>query len=293
MLDSRIKTFITVADNGSFAKAGEQLFLSSVSVIKQINSLEDKLGFKLVNRTHRGISLTDAGVSFYEDCLRLTDLSRAAIMRAQTISGTEQQVIRVGTSIMRPCNALMERWDMLNDGTLPFRIEIVPFDDNPQAVVDIVENFGKTIDCFIGAYGTSKFERKCSIFHLGWSRCMIAVPKAHHLSAKKKLTWKDIEGESLLLVKEGLSDDIDSIRNDIRDNHPGIKIVSYDHLYDIAVFNQCISRNILMESPEFWSGLHPSIITLPMDWEYRIPYGLLYSKEPTDSMRSFINALKA
>ena len=57
MYNPQVKTFITVADAGSFNKAAEQLFVSSTAIIKQMNLLEDHLEVRLFHRSHKGLSL--------------------------------------------------------------------------------------------------------------------------------------------------------------------------------------------------------------------------------------------
>lgn len=61
----QLETFICVADAGSFNKAAEQSYITPTAVIKQINLLEADLGVKLFARTHRGLTLTKAGMSLY------------------------------------------------------------------------------------------------------------------------------------------------------------------------------------------------------------------------------------
>ena len=56
-----MKTFVAVEEEGSFAAAGRKLNLSKPVVSKQIASLEDHLGTRLLNRTTRRNSLTEAG----------------------------------------------------------------------------------------------------------------------------------------------------------------------------------------------------------------------------------------
>ena len=67
MYNPQLETFLRVADAGSFNKASEELFITPTAVIKQINLLEDSLGVKLFDRTHRGLNLTKAGKSLYQD----------------------------------------------------------------------------------------------------------------------------------------------------------------------------------------------------------------------------------
>lgn len=62
-----METFIRAADAGSFSKAAEGAFITPTAVIKQINLLEASLGVKLFERTHRGLVLTSAGRSLYQD----------------------------------------------------------------------------------------------------------------------------------------------------------------------------------------------------------------------------------
>lgn len=50
--------FYVVAQNGSFSKAAEQLFLTQGAISKQIQTLEEILNVKLLNRESRGVTLT-------------------------------------------------------------------------------------------------------------------------------------------------------------------------------------------------------------------------------------------
>jgi DNA-binding transcriptional LysR family regulator len=58
---AELKAFTTVATKGSFVRAAEQLGLSASSISQVIRDLEDRLGVRLLNRTTRSVSLTDAG----------------------------------------------------------------------------------------------------------------------------------------------------------------------------------------------------------------------------------------
>lgn len=56
-----MQLFIRVVEAGSFSAAGRQVGLSPASVFRHINALEDMLGARLLNRTSRTLSLTEAG----------------------------------------------------------------------------------------------------------------------------------------------------------------------------------------------------------------------------------------
>jgi DNA-binding transcriptional LysR family regulator len=61
-----IAIFCRVVDTGSFTKAAEQLQLSRALISKSISRLEARLGARLLNRTTRRLSLTEAGATLFE-----------------------------------------------------------------------------------------------------------------------------------------------------------------------------------------------------------------------------------
>ncbi len=66
-----IRTFVRVAEAGSFAKAADTLNLPRSSVSKLVQDLEAHLGTKLVERTTRSVTMTTEGVAYHERALRL------------------------------------------------------------------------------------------------------------------------------------------------------------------------------------------------------------------------------
>jgi len=70
--------FVRVVDAGSFTRAAEQLRLSRPVVSKYVSRLEDRLGVRLLNRTTRRLSLTEAGRIFHQRSQRgLQDIEQA------------------------------------------------------------------------------------------------------------------------------------------------------------------------------------------------------------------------
>ncbi|WP_062789161.1 LysR family transcriptional regulator [Aquitalea pelogenes] len=61
---SEIRAFVTVAEQGSFAAAADRLDLSRAMVTKLVSALEARLGVRLMHRTTRRLSLTEAGETY-------------------------------------------------------------------------------------------------------------------------------------------------------------------------------------------------------------------------------------
>lgn len=66
-------TFIRVVDTGSFSAAARQINVGQPAVSKLIAQLEERLGVRLITRTTRGLSPTEAGQRFYERAQRALD----------------------------------------------------------------------------------------------------------------------------------------------------------------------------------------------------------------------------
>lgn len=65
---SDIVTLVKVVEAGSFVSAAQGLGVTPSAVSKSVSRLEERLGVRLLNRTTRSLSLTDAGNSFYVRC---------------------------------------------------------------------------------------------------------------------------------------------------------------------------------------------------------------------------------
>jgi DNA-binding transcriptional LysR family regulator len=87
-----LEAFVAVARSGSFARAAEKLGLSRAMVSKHIQALEARLGTRLLNRTTRQVSLTEAGRNFQQRAERLLaeleDAEGDAAQEADTPRGT-------------------------------------------------------------------------------------------------------------------------------------------------------------------------------------------------------------
>src|ERR1700693_1218615 len=66
----KMKMFVRVVEAGSFSAAARDFNVGQPAVSKTIASLEDRLGVRLLTRSTRRLSPTEAGTAFYERALR-------------------------------------------------------------------------------------------------------------------------------------------------------------------------------------------------------------------------------
>lgn len=293
MYNPQLETFISVADAGSFNKAAEQLYITPPAVIKQINLLETSLGLELFVRTHRGLKLTASGKSFYKDAKYVIQYCKESVERAKRAMEEEQNVIRIGTSPMTPAQVLVELWPKIHEQCEDIKFQIIPFENTPENAREILKNLGQNIDIVAGIFDETMLQyRQCEGQELFKVPICCACSVHHRLAAKGSLKIEDLYGEKLLLMRPGWSHYVDMLREDLEENHPDITVVDFD-FYNVDIFNRCENSDDLLMAIDNWKSVHPLLKILRVDWDYQIPFGLLYSKEPTHTVKRFLKAASA
>lgn len=292
MVNDLLPAFIEVIDAGSFSKAAEKLYISSTALMKQMNILEARVGVQLLIRTNHGIRATDAGISFYHDVKFLMQYSEKAIVRAQQAANKNAHLIRIGNSMLNPCNVLLDIWNNISDTYPQFKMKIVPFDDDAQSWPAVYRTLGKGFDVMVGAYELANGPDSFQALKLGEYRFCAAVSRGHPLARKDMLSVTDLHGKRLVLIKPGTSPLIDEIRGYLAAEHPEIQIKDTPPQYSLEMFNRCEESGAIMLTLDGWKDVHPSLVTLPVDWQYTIPYGLLYPRKPSNSVQLFVQTLQ-
>lgn len=292
MYNPQLETFIHVADAGSFNKAAEQSYITPTAVIKQINLLESDLGVKLFERTHRGLKLTKAGMSLYNDAKYIISYSRDSVIRARNAMQEDTNVIRIGISPMTPAQILVELWPKIHEICPEIKFQLVPFENTPENAKEILRNLGKNIDVVAGIFDEMMFGlRQCAGFEIAREPLCCAVSIQHRLAGKNRLTVQDLYGENLMLIHRGWSHHVDSLRDDIWENHNQINIIDFD-FYDVGIFNRCESSNDVLMAVNTWASVHPLLKIIPVEWDHFIPYGLLHSQAPSETVQHFLAAMQ-
>ena len=96
-----------------------------------------------------------------------------------------------------------------------------------------------------------------------------------------------------MMVGRGDSGVNDFIRNDLEKNHPQIHIEDTPQFYDLSVFNRCAETGNVLLTIECWQEVHPGLVSIPVNWDYSIPYGILYSLNAPEDVLQFVKAAEA
>ena len=293
MYNPQLETFIRVADAGSFNKAAEDSFITPTAVIKQINLLENSLDVKLFERTHRGLILTKAGKSLYQDTKYIIQYCRDSVTRAKNAMQEDTNIIRIGSSPMTPAQLLMQIWPKIQEHCPDIKFQIIPFENTPENAREILANLGKNIDVVGGIFDETMLSfRNCAGLQLSREPLCCAVSIHHRLASKNKLLMEDLYGENLLMMRREWSHYVDRLRDDLWQNHDQINIVDFE-FYNMSIFNRCENSNDVLLAIPGWASVHPLLKVIPVEWDHSIPYGLLHSPHPSETVKRFLAAVQA
>jgi len=90
-----VKAFVSVVEGQSFTEAGKLLGLPKSSVSRRVSELEDELGVRLLHRTTRKLTLTDAGRAYFEQAERALHGLDAAAEAASGLDREPRGVVRM------------------------------------------------------------------------------------------------------------------------------------------------------------------------------------------------------
>lgn len=291
MYSTQIVTFISVAESGSFSKSAEALYITPTAVMKQINALEKRLAVTLFDRTNHGLRLTPAGKSILQDAKYIMDYSARAVEKAREIDEREnKKAIRIGTSVMTPAKFVLDIWEDIQNIAPNMKIELIPFDNTPENAREILKNLGQHIDIVAGMYDDNLMnERGFQAVRLEDKRVSFAVPITNSLAKRDFLSKNELNNAGVLFIKKGWNRYIDGLREQLENS--GVKIIDFE-FFNLSAFNRAVQENIPIIAIDGWENIHPLLKIIPIEWECRVPFGIMYSRQPSKHVEKFIGIVK-
>lgn len=193
MADLRqLNYFITLARYLNFGKAAEALNISQPPLSRQIASLEEKLGVRLFTRHHYGVSLTEAGKTFYTDALAIASSYELACSNARMVAAGETGTLSVGFMMHAAYSTIPELTKRMIS-SLP-ELQLKLHEVTPGSLIDAVIE---------GKYDVGLVFNPGPVRHLNnltirRERLCLAVYKNHPLARETSVNVSHIKGEPLI-----------------------------------------------------------------------------------------------
>lgn len=165
-----IQSFAKVVESGSFARAAERLNLSTSAISRQVSELEAHLDVRLLNRTTRRLSLTEAGQSFYEHAVQLLADLEDAEASVRVAASAPKGTLRLTSGVSFGIRYLAP---VLADFAVEHPEVVFDLDVSDRAV-DLVEE-GYDLAVRIGSIGQQGMVSR----RLGWTQIVCCAAPAY------------------------------------------------------------------------------------------------------------------
>jgi LysR family transcriptional regulator, regulator for bpeEF and oprC len=136
---NRAAMFAHVVDAGGFSAAARKLGVPKTTISKRVGDLETELGVRLLNRTTRQVSLTEAGTRLYAHCqqaLRQMDLAEREVKALQS---EPEGLLRVGAPSAIGVRFLLPLIIDMMDQYSGLRVSLIAVNDDVHGIDDSID----------------------------------------------------------------------------------------------------------------------------------------------------------
>lgn len=280
MLNPQIKTFLVVCEKKSFTRAAAELYITPSAVLQQINSLEKHLGAELVVRHRTGITLTAAGEYLEKEGKEWLRMEESVKNELLSITRSEN-TISIGTSLLEKCRLLYELWMLYCDQDQQTKVNLVTITRGEPIPpeTDLIESINSEVP----------WMREWDFLEICRMPFGFAIDKRHRLSAKKQLTLEDLKGETVVCFKNTFSSTLKDIFSRMEQN--GILLETHETPHHSILQSTAFYHRILL-APLCWDDILVNMNMVPCRWDFTLPYGIFYRKEPTETVRRFLRFIR-
>jgi DNA-binding transcriptional LysR family regulator len=176
----QLRYILAIADEGSFTRAAERLFVAQPSLSQQIKSLERELGGPLLERLPKGVRLTTAGKAFIPEARAAVAHAERATRDARSALGLEAGELEVATVTSIAFGVLPPAFDVLHDRYPATTISLREY-RHRRALDDAVRLGVGDI-----AVGPRPQQWRGPMVELGWEEFVVVLPASDPLAQKKR-----------------------------------------------------------------------------------------------------------
>lgn len=188
-----VQTFLALAQELNFRRTAERLNLDQSALSRRIQKLEQSLGFRLLDRTTREVSLTQAGQQFYRDNAELLHSYDAAIQSARRVAEGKSGLLRVAYMAFAAT-------ELMPQAMLRFR-QAHPYIDvrleyiHTQGQKIALANGNVDIGYMIGPFDHPDF----TSLQLSSEPLYVVTPRSHPLLLRPKILPSDLADQAIIL----------------------------------------------------------------------------------------------
>lgn len=285
----QLECFVQLCETLNFNETAELLYISQPAVSHQIKTLEEELGLKLFIRSKRNVTLTPAGLSFYNDIKDILTKTNLAVAKARNYS----KDFKSNFSICCEGNLLeleiMPR--ILNKFTtdnpsVHMYMKHADYRECKNALLSQKQDIIFTVEENIQDLPDIHYEQ------LIRGRFVCVLPPSNHLSIHSTISINHLQTESLILLDPiKCPPEMSRVQNEIQMLCPNATTYYCD---SSVISYTMIKGNIgIAVMPDFVCPKDSQLAVIPLDIPYRISYGIAWSLDnPKSEIKSFFQIAK-
>jgi len=193
----QLSAFISVADNGSFTRASEQMHLTQSAVSGLIKELESSLGIVLFDRTTRQLSLSVVGHHLLPQARRILNEMQLFENEASSLTSLAQGQVRLAVSQFAASSmpAVIARFAKAYPD-----ISVSLLDCSAENVLEHIQNI--EVDLGVGTErGFTEPDDDISADLLYQLPFCVVMPDNHALAQKSEVIWQDLVDTPLITLQ--------------------------------------------------------------------------------------------
>lgn len=191
----KYKAFVEAAKRGSITAAAEFLQYTQPGISRMIRALEEEWDVRLLERSKKGIVLTDEGTRLYGHCLQLIEDQNRLDQAIAQIKGAIVGTIRIGAYFSVLMNWIPDILDIM--GRQHPILEYQMFEGNAEEQISMLRN--NTIDIgFLSSSAPDDF----TFIPLYRDPIVVIMPQDHPLAAYERIKPSDIAKYPFLIKPE-------------------------------------------------------------------------------------------
>jgi len=183
-----LRYFVAVGEEQHYGRGARRLRVAQPALSRQIQHLEDELGFKLFDRLPRGVKISAAGKSFLEDARRILQQVNEATTRARRVARGQSGTLRVGFTENASWHGVVpESFRKFRQEQPDAELQVNPLSSLEQ--IEAVRS-GRLDAGFI--FNMPKTDRELDQIPVASHKIALAAPRGHPLQKFKKLRLRDL-----------------------------------------------------------------------------------------------------
>lgn len=193
----QLRYVAAVARTGNFSRAAEQCHVSQPSLSQQIQKLESELGERLFDRLKREVKLTAHGEVFLRRAVRILEEVDAAQREAKDAAQLLRGTVTIGvlpTIAPYLLPRVLPRFTEKYPG-----VELVVQEDTTARLLKLLA--GCDIDFALASLPIA--DDRLEVRELFAEELLLALPPGHRFTRQRALKARDLEGERLIVMKDG------------------------------------------------------------------------------------------